>query len=114
MKIESISRQPLSDCNSIISTDRWERGDRGGDDRERKPYVDTTSDDWRRDVKPQDDRPPVERRRYDRDDHDDRSTREYNGGERRERPPREDAFDNFSRADFGSKIDDAPKEPYQM
>ena len=92
--------------NILNPPDRWER-DRSNDDRERKPYVDTTSDDWRRDAKPQDDGPP-ERRRYDDGD---RPRRQFNGGERR---PRDDAFDNFSRADFGTKQNDEAKEPYRL
>ena len=56
-KTEPISN---SDITSITGqTDRWDRDRNNDGPRERTPYVDTTSDDWRRDVKPQDDSGPA-------------------------------------------------------
>ena len=52
--------QPISDSTFIPGqTDRWDRDRNNDGPRERTPYVDTTSDDWRRDVKPQDDTGPA-------------------------------------------------------
>lgn len=96
------------------SGDRWERGqtnERG----EREPYVDNTSDDWRRDSKPQDSEggpPPYEVREY-------RPRRFEGGNEDRneDRPPRRNyndtGNDTFSRDDFGTKMNEAAKEPYK-
>lgn len=87
------------------STDRWDRdrNNNDGERGERQPYVDTTSDDWRRDVKPQDDSAPApyERRGPRRYDDDGDSPR----GRRNDDEP-----DTFSRSDFGTKQNEAAKE----
>lgn len=93
--------------------------DRGGDNqkwgnvrdrdgKEREPYEDKTSDDWRRDRIVQSDEPPE--RNYGRRDND-------RDGDRRGGYDRDDrrggGEDTFSRSDFGSKMNDAPKEAYK-
>lgn len=84
------------------NADRWERG--RTNERTREPYEDKTSDDWRSEAKAvENTEAPIynrrgglggtggERRRYDNNN---------SGG----------GFDNFSRSDFGTKINDPPKE----
>lgn len=85
-------------------TDRWDRDRNNDGPRERTPYVDTTSDDWRRDVKPQDDTGPAPYQR--------RGPRRYDeDGERS--PRRYEDNDTFSRSEFGTKMNEAAKEPYK-
>jgi len=108
IKIDVATTAGNRDQSREGQTDRWDRDRNNDGPRERTPYVDTTSDDWRRDVKPQDDSAPdpapYQRRprRYDDDD---------------ERSPRgrydDNANDTFSRSEFGTKMNDAAKEPYK-
>jgi len=79
---------------------------RDRDGKEREPYEDKTSDDWRRDRIVQSDEPP-ERGNYGR--------RDDRGGDRGfDRDDRRGGGeDTFSRSDFGSKMNDAPKEAYK-
>lgn len=107
IKIDVATTAGNRDNSREAQTDRWDRDRNNDGPRERAPYVDTTSDDWRRDVKPQDDSAPAPYqrrgpRRY--DDDEDRSPRgRYN----------DSASDTFSRSEFGTKMNEAAKEPYK-
>jgi len=103
IKVDVATGKDNRDRGDSDNTDKWERG-RSNEDGERKPYVDTTSDDWRRDVRPQDDGEPVPYQRAPRRYEDsDKSPRRYGGRGG-------DDSDTFSRDDFGTKMNEPAKE----
>lgn len=106
IKIDVATTAGNRDNSREGQTDRWDRDRNNDGPRERTPYVDTTSDDWRRDVKPQDDSGPAPYQR--------RGPRRYdNDGDRSPRGRHNEDNDTFSRSEFGTKMNEAAKEPYK-